>query len=239
MCSSDQGQAMNEMTCEEFRQLDAEVALGVTDARDRTAGVAHLDHCPSCRRELRQLSDLADALAVLSPAVEPPAGFESRLLARLGEEEQPAPRRVLHRRPLLVAAAAVLALAIGATGWVIGDASRPAPAVATGQVVMASLAADHHPVGQVVIDTGSDPWISMALSIGDRDTPVQCQLRESNGRVITVGWFSLSKGYGYWAAPITLSTDTTLDAAQVSDAQGRVLATAPLHGTRLVATTSS
>jgi hypothetical protein len=239
MRSFDQGQTMNEMTCEEFHQLDAEVALGVTDARDRTAVLAHLEHCSSCRRELRQLSDLADALTVLAPAVEPPAGFESRLLTRLADEQRPGPPRIVHRRPLWAAAAAMLALVIGAAGWAIGEASRPSPAVATGQVVMATLAAERHPVGQVVIDTGSDPWISMALSIGDRDTPVQCQLRESNGRVITVGWFSLSKGYGYWAAPITLSTDATFDAAQVSDTQGRVLAIAPLHGARLTASSSS
>jgi hypothetical protein len=230
---------MNEMTCEQFHQLDAEVALGLTDARDRAAVFAHLQDCPSCRRELGQLSDVADMLAVLAPAVEPPAGFESRLLARLEEEERPAPRRVVHRRPLWAAAAAVLALVVGAVGWAIGEASSPSPAVATGQVVVAKLAADRHPVGQVVVDTGSDPWISMALAIGNGDTTVQCQLRASDGRVITVGWFSLSKGYGYWAAPITLSADTTLDAAQVSDAAGRVLATANLHGVRLTAATST
>ena len=234
-----QGQTMNEMTCDQFHQLDAEAALGVTDARDRAAVFAHLQECPSCRRELGQLSDVADALAVLAPAVEPPAGFESRLFARLEAEERPAPRPIVHRRPLWAAAAAVLALVVGAVGWAIGEAGGPAPAVATGQVVVAKLAANRHPVGKVVIDTGSDPWISMALAIGNGDTPVQCQLRASDGRVITVGSFSLSKGYGYWAAPITLSADATLDAAQVSDAQGRVLATATLNGVRLTATSST
>jgi hypothetical protein len=231
---------MNDMTCEQFHQLDAEVALGVTDARDRAAVFAHLEDCPSCRRELGHLSDVADMLSVLAPAVEPPAGFESRLLARLEEEEErPAPRRVVNRRPLWAAAAAVVALVVGAVGWAIGEAGGPAPAVATGQVVVAKLAADRHPVGQVVVDTGSNPWISMALAIGHGDTTVQCQLRASDGRVITVGWFSLSKGYGYWAAPITLSTGATFDAAQVSDAAGRVLATATLHGVRLTAATST
>ena len=133
----------------------------------------------------------------------------------------------------------MLALVVGAVGWAIGEAGGPSTAVATGQVVVAKLAADRHQVGQVVVDTGSDPWISMALAIGHGDTTVQCQLRASDGRVITVGRFSLSKGYGYWAAPITLSADATFDAAQVSDAAGRVLATATLHGVRLTAASST
>lgn len=229
---------MNEMTCEEFRQLDAEVALGVADVRDRTAVFAHLENCARCRHELGELSDVADALAASAPSVEPPAGFESRLLDRLEGNARPPARQPRHRRPLWAAAAAVAALVVGATGWVIGDQSRPARAVATGHVVIAKLASDHRPVGQVVINTGPDPWISMAVAMGHGDTQVQCKLRMSDGRVITAGWFSLSRGYGYWAAPIAASGET-IDAAQVSAADGRVLASAPLSGVRLAASRST
>ncbi len=237
MCSFDQGQTVNEMTCEEFRQLAAEVALGVTDARDRTAVFTHLEHCASCREELRQLSDVADALSSQAPAVEPPAGFESRLIARLEGDAPPSSRRIAHG-PLWVAAAAVVVVAVGAIGWALGEQSRPAPAVAAGHVVIAKLVADRRPVGQVVVDPGPDPWISMAVAMGHGDAQVQCQLRESDGRVITVGFFSISKGYGYWAAPIP-SSDATLTAAQVSDSQGRVLASASLPAVRLTVSDSS
>ena len=157
-CSSDQGPTMNEMTCEEFRQIGAELALGVADARERAGAFAHLEHCPGCRLELRQLSDVADGFGALAPAVEPPAGFESRLLARL-EPERPSRSTAgaEHRRPLWAAAAAVAALAIGAVGWVIGEQTSPSPAVAAGHVVIAKLAADRQPVGQVVIETRPDP----------------------------------------------------------------------------------
>jgi hypothetical protein len=229
---------MSEMTCEGFRQLGAEVALGVADARDRTAVFAHLENCARCRHELGELSDVADALASSAPAVEPPAGFESRLLDRLEGNPPPPVRRSHRRRPLWAAAAAVAAVVVGMIGWAIGDQSRPAPAVATGHVVIAKLASDHRPVGQVVINTGPDPWISMAVAMGHGDTQVQCKLRTSDGRLITAGWFSLSRGYGYWAAPIAASGET-IDAAQVSDAGGRVLASAPLPGVRLAASRST
>jgi hypothetical protein len=228
---------MNEMTCEEVRQLGAEVAVGVADARDRTAVFAHLERCARCRQELRQLSDVADTLAALAPAVEPPAGFESRLLAHLEGNARAATRQVSRRRPLWAVAAAVVAVVVGAIGWAIGDQSRPAPAVAAGHVVTAQLASAHRAVGQVVIDTGPEPWISMAVAVGEGDAPVQCRLRTSDGRVVSAGWFSLSKGYGYWAAPITAPGET-LEAAQVSDADGRVLASAPLPSVRLAVSAS-
>ena len=106
---------MNEMTCEQFHQLEAEVALGVTDARDRTTAFAHLQDCPSCRRELGQLSDVADMMAVLAPAVEPPAGFESRLLARLEEVKEGRPAPVARGAP---------STAVGGCGRGVGPGGR-------------------------------------------------------------------------------------------------------------------
>jgi hypothetical protein len=225
---------MSDLTCEEFHQVGAELALGVADARDGAGAFAHLKHCPVCRLELRQLSDVADGFGALAPAVEPLAGFESRLLARLDPEDHPSPRRAEHRRPFWAAAAAVAALAIGAVGWVIGDQVSGGSAAAASHAVITKLSADGHPVGQVVIETRPIPWISMAVSIGHGDTNVQCQLRTAGGRVITVGWFSLTHGYGYWAAPIATAAGSAVDAAQVVDDQGRVLALARLPAAQLV-----
>jgi hypothetical protein len=226
---------MSETTCEEFHELSAEMALGVADARDRAAASAHLEHCASCRLELRELSDTADALTALTPAVEPSAGFESKVLARLQPSEQPVPsaRERIRRRPVLAAAAAVVAVAVGAIGWAVGDQTSRPPAVAASHVVMATLAADHRPVGQVVIQTADEPWLSMAVSLGSGDSRVQCQLRAADGRVITVGWFSLAGGHGYWAAPIEASGATALRAVQVADAGGHVLASARLPSVQL------
>jgi hypothetical protein len=232
-------QSMNEMSCEEFREIGAELALDVADARERARAVAHLEHCPGCRIELRQLSDVADTLTALIPAVEPPAGFESRLLARVEGDKQRHHGRTSRRRTWwAAAAAAVAAVAIGAGGWVIGEQTSPSPAVAAGHVVTAKLAADHQPVGLVVIETGPDPWLSMAVSIGRGDAKVQCQLRASDGRVISVGWFNLWQGNGYWAAPITAASES-LVAAQIVDEHGRVLASAALPAVKLDAAGAS
>ena len=221
---------MTELNCGEFRQLSAELALGVADARQRAAAFAHLEHCRVCRQEMGHFSDVADGLAALVPAVEPPVGFESRVLDALDRVGSAEPRRSPVRRAFtLLAAAAALVVVIGGIGWVLGDQSHP-PTQAAGGVVEAKLTSGRGSVGQVVINRGPEAWMSMAVDLpGDR-TAVRCELRTVSGRVTTVGTFTLWKGYGYWAAPIP-AIQSTVDGAQLVDGQGRVLASASLPPT--------
>jgi hypothetical protein len=91
----------NDMTCAELADVAAELALGVLTGRERALAVAHLEKCDACREDVRQLMATAEQLVELLPSAEPPAGFESRVLERLGlpapaQEEaypRPIPRR--------------------------------------------------------------------------------------------------------------------------------------------------
>lgn len=73
-----------DMECGEFADVAAELALGVLMGRERADALAHLEHCEACRETVRQLMMTGEQLLGLLPAVEPPAGFESRAMARLG-----------------------------------------------------------------------------------------------------------------------------------------------------------
>jgi len=75
---------LNDMTCAELADVAAELALGVLTGRERAVAVAHLDRCDGCREYVRQLMATGEQLVELLPAAEPPAGFETRVLARLG-----------------------------------------------------------------------------------------------------------------------------------------------------------
>jgi hypothetical protein len=75
---------MDDMSCDEFAEVAAELALGVLTGRERAAALAHLDGCESCREQVRELTMVQDELLALLPSQEPPAGFESRVLARIG-----------------------------------------------------------------------------------------------------------------------------------------------------------
>jgi hypothetical protein len=80
----------NDMTCAELADVAAELALGVLTGRERALAVAHLEKCDACREDVRQLMATGEQLLELLPPAEPPAGFETRVLERLG---LPAPTR--------------------------------------------------------------------------------------------------------------------------------------------------
>jgi hypothetical protein len=91
-----------EAECVEIRELIPEIAVGVAAGDERAQALGHLGGCPECRRELAVTADLVDEMLTLAPAGEPPAGFESRVMARLAPEARPqrSARRVIPlRRP--------------------------------------------------------------------------------------------------------------------------------------------
>ncbi len=77
------------MRCAELHDLDAEVALGALTGRGRAAAIAHLGECRACREDVRRLMVIGGQLLELLPPVDPPPGFETRVLERVGI---PAPR---------------------------------------------------------------------------------------------------------------------------------------------------
>ena len=76
------------MTCAQLHDVAAELALGVLTGRERATAIAHLERCRACREEVRQLMAIGGLLPELLPPVEPPAGFETRVLQRLGASAQ-------------------------------------------------------------------------------------------------------------------------------------------------------
>ena len=76
---------MTSMTCAELRDVAGEVALTLLTGAERAAALAHLETCQACRTEVADLTATADELLLLAPAAEPPAGFESRVLAAMAE----------------------------------------------------------------------------------------------------------------------------------------------------------
>ena len=91
----------SDMTCAELADVAAELALGVLTGRERAMAVAHLDTCNTCREDVRQLMATGEQLLELLPPAEPPAGFETRVLERLGlpvpSPEPPLPRQAGRR----------------------------------------------------------------------------------------------------------------------------------------------
>lgn len=202
---------MAERACETVRDLMPELALGVSDGLERAAVLTHLERCPQCRAELEGLLGVVDGLTALAPPAEPPAGFESRVLASLG---QVAPIRRWRRAVAAVAVAAAVALLGGVAGWAVH--SRPATAPVTAALQAAGGSAKT--LGEVVVVPGVRPWISVSLDTSY--SSVRCEVQTMAGRTIDVGNFY---GEGQWAARLPAGTQVR-SARLVAD--GRVVATA-------------
>lgn len=233
---------LNGMSCAEFSDVAAELALGVLTGRERADALAHLDHCDACREHVSQLTMTGEELLGLLPSMEPPPGFETRVMARLGMTPAvtPAPfgkkahkpaKLGLHSRRLLAAAAAVVALAGSALGgWGLHAATSPASAHASELSSATLLTASHENVGEIYVYNGTQRrWMYMSVDM-DKDAAhrtgtVICQMQEANGQVMNVGTFNLADGYGSWGSPAWTGGEAPVSARLLAT-DGTVLATA-------------
>jgi hypothetical protein len=100
------------MTCAQVQELAPEFALGILSGGERAEVVLHLNGCARCQALVTELTEAADVIPLLVPEVEPPPGFEARVLRRLGEDE----RRSRRRWVAAIAAVAAGAIIVSVTG---------------------------------------------------------------------------------------------------------------------------
>jgi hypothetical protein len=222
---------MPELTCQQCRDLAAELALDVLTGPQRAQTLAHLDRCPSCRDTVAALTATADQLITLLPEADPPAGFEQRVVHGLG---RPASRT---RRWVLSAAVVLLAVAVGAGGWVAGRAGVPALAPATPPIAQRTVwyapltTADEHgsarQIGHAYVYPGTPSWLYLSLDTGapTPSDPVRCEVLRRDGSAVPVGSFPLTQGHGSWGGPVPVEHGT-LAGARLVTGNGRTLATA-------------
>ncbi|MFD4858325.1 anti-sigma factor family protein [Streptomyces atratus] len=223
-------------SCEQLREIGAELALGVLPAEDRAGVMDHLEHCPACREYVHELTATSDALLDLVPGSEPPVGFEDRVIDRLGLSSVRRPRRrVQWRRFALAAAAAAAGLALGGGGWVLGaSVGRPAPVApivspVQPHLLTAQIAHAGQSFGQVYLYTGSSPWLYMAVDADGHSGTVRCQLQRADGSIVKVGSFTLNDdGYGSWGGPYLAGT-SPVTGVRLLNADGSLLASATFN----------
>jgi len=214
--------------CEAVQDDLPELAFGTLSGRARSQVLAHVGSCPRCSAELEQLSTVADALAQLTPAIEPPVGFELRLAERLQGVTAHRPRR--SRRSVVLWATSVAAGILGfGLGSVIapgGGNSHGAPA--TANLTAANLTSHGQVLGEVMISSGHPAWMFMTFNGNPLPGTVRCDVTLVGGKVETIGVFELSGEYGAWAAPLT-SDAHQVRSAQLIASNGSILASAQLR----------
>lgn len=215
------------MNCEALSEKLLEFALGNLSGRDRSMVLDHVDSCSRCRIELESLAAVTDAMLLLAPEVEPPWGFESRLLGKLRTTDAvPATSRRLRAGALLVAALllVVAGFGIGATLNRNGSSTH----YATSSPLTGRLTSNGKTLGQVFISSGHPAWIYMALDDANISGVARCEVTLKSGRVESVGHFAVSHGYGAWTAALR-GTAGEVRSAQLVNKNGTVIASAVLH----------
>jgi hypothetical protein len=208
------------MTCAELEELAAELALGTVSGAERAAALDHVAGCAACRDLVDQLARAADSMLLLAPPVEPPPGFESKVLSRMGVAPAAGRLRAPRRRRALigVAAVALVAALTGAGAARLADDGRP-PEIRT------ALARD---------DQGR--WTCRALVYGRNPTWLVVSLDRTDGlnaafsveafhagssTPVPVGTFAIEHGHGSLTKAVGLAADD-LQSIRVLDAGGRV-----------------
>jgi hypothetical protein len=181
--------------CEETRELAVELALGIVEGEERGRALEHLAKCPECRAEVKQFSDVADELLLLTPHREVPVGFESRVLGRV--LPSPPPRRRRRLALVLAPAAAALAAVAITLGIVWNDVQRGRDygdtlEKANGKQFEAySLYGGEAFAGTAFSYQGAPNWLLITVDPAHRADLRSAQLVMDDGRQVPLNWFHL------------------------------------------------
>ena len=180
---------MRTLECTELLDLAPELAADNLCGEERAAAIAHLESCPSCQQVVNSLTTVADRLLLLSRRVEPPVGFEQRVLAALPTELHSYHQRSRSRRRwvALIAATAALVLTFAAGGLLIdrGLAGEPAFAAAemrtangdvVGQVFL-------HEDGQTSLFMSLPGWADQIQRYGPADATYSLRIETTDGHL--------------------------------------------------------
>ncbi|CAN5474558.1 hypothetical protein BH10ACT2_BH10ACT2_23720 [soil metagenome] len=219
---------MNPESCARFEEHVEALAINELGEPESSRLLAHADSCPSCQTHLDAVCGLVDSLLQLTPRVEPPPGFESRVLEQLQIGGRAPSARW---RSFTVVAACIAALLGGIIlgNTVLGGANDSASA---GTVARSGTIADPNgsSLGSAKLVSGSRPFVLITIdNPKNSSSDVWCELLLANGQSVTVG----SWGYGDVARKVwAVGIDPALLAAvemRIVATDGTVLATAVLH----------
>jgi hypothetical protein len=192
--------------CDTLAELAPELALGTLAGDRRAWALEHLAGCADCRRRVEELSAVADALLLLAPAREPPAGFESRVLERLPSRA----RRPRWRRLALLAASLLLSAAVGAAGVYVAGAGDRGLAGRYQRTLAASGGGSFGAwrlgnAGSVFVYQGSPSWMFVSMQPSAGAGPFACELLLRDGRRVPLGTFSLRAYQTGWGRTVPVS----------------------------------
>ncbi|MHB8511131.1 MAG: hypothetical protein ACYDCC_03025 [Actinomycetota bacterium] len=219
---------MSHFDCLQVNALAAELALNIASGDDRAHALSHLSSCVECRALVEEMSRTADSLLLLAPQVEPPIGFESRVIARVS------PRRRKPSWKMVALAAAIACVFSAITGFTVygADSSSRLQAHQYQSLVRAlggktlRAAELHAPngnvVGKVYAYQGHPSWVFVVLQDRDGNGNYQVELDPVSGESIKLAGFSIKAGEASWATTAALDIND-IQSVNIVDSTGTSL----------------
>ena len=190
---------MSILTCAEVRELAAEHALGVLGGAERAEVIAHCNECARCQALVHELTEVADALPMLVPEAEPPAGFEHRVLTRMAAGRRRARRRWIASIAAAMAAAAIVSITVvrvaesddtsGVAAPVSSTAARPVAVLMRGGTGDAAA-------GWAYVTGGRS--VAVAVDYGVPSGSYRLEIRTPHGSTAQLGTMAITNGHGSW-----------------------------------------
>lgn len=229
--------------CPAMRSLLAELATGAASGHERAWALSQVSGCPACRAELDELAKVADGLLMLVPPTEPPPGFESAVLERLGMagSRTVGRGRPYSRRMMLAAggmAAALLLVAGGSatvvyqqgeTDRALADQYRQTLSIANGRYLKAARLSS--PAGEqsgtVFLYQGSPSWLLVSISSAPTDGRYEIRVRDRGGAVRSIGACQVKDSAGTTGYRLDIAVAHVAEVQLTQNSQVRLTAMLP------------
>lgn len=182
---------MTVLTCAQVRELAPELALGVLGGAERAEAIAHVNECARCQALVLELTEAADALPLLAPEAEPPAGFEHRVLARIHAGRRRSRRRFVAAVAAVAAAVAILSITVVR----VVETGEAAPSAVPVAVQMRDTVGDTA-AGWAYVSNGSG--VAVMVDYGVADGHYRVRLGAPDVRPVTLGTITIAGGRGTW-----------------------------------------
>lgn len=214
---------MSRVECVAVREQAPELALGVLYGAERAEALLHIGSCTRCQALVTELTEVADALPLAVPEVEPSPGFGRRVLVA----KRSGRRRAIRRVVALLAATAAAATIVSVTLVRVIDHERETSVAALSALRLTTMTNEAGlPVGRVVASGSRPTALLVEADYAVRDGRYRLQVQAPDApSPTTIGMMTVTGGRGTWQGTASLprgsSTLTMLDGTghQVCSAQ--------------------
>ncbi len=187
---------MSAYSCAQLRDVAPELALGVLGGAERAEAIMHVNGCARCQALVNELTEAADALPLLAPEIEPPFGFEQRVLSSGRARRRRSVRRLIAAVAVAAAAAAIVSITIVRVVESGSDATSVTATSAVKPIAVRMVSASDVPAGWAYVTNQHS--VAIAVDYGVKTGRYRIAVQPKRGSTVTIGTMAIENDRGSW-----------------------------------------